>query len=68
MDNLNQGTGYMFLLLGWSLLFWQPFALQYGKRLTYLISMVGITVSHVTLQMNRRLANSAGRIDMVAVR
>ncbi|KAF2474854.1 MFS general substrate transporter [Lindgomyces ingoldianus] len=32
LNDLNQGTGYMFLFFGWGCLVWQPLALQYGKR------------------------------------
>ncbi|CAL3965667.1 unnamed protein product [Diplocarpon coronariae] len=32
LNDLNAGTGYMFLLFGWGCVFWQAVALQWGKR------------------------------------
>lgn len=40
LNDLNSGTGYMFLAFGWGCLFWQPLALQYGKRPVYLFSIL----------------------------
>ncbi|KAL3441120.1 major facilitator superfamily domain-containing protein [Aspergillus insuetus] len=40
-SDLNSGTGYMFLLLGWGCPVWQAFAVQYGKRPVYLITLAG---------------------------
>lgn len=41
LDELNRGTGFVFLLAGWGNLIWQPFALTYGRRPTYLLSILG---------------------------
>ncbi|KAH3900728.1 related to transporter protein HOL1 [Saccharomycodes ludwigii] len=40
LDQLNNGTGYMFLFFGIGCFIFQPLALQYGKRPVYLFSML----------------------------
>ncbi|KAL1404973.1 hypothetical protein Q8F55_008586 [Vanrija albida] len=41
LGDLNAGTGYMFLLLGWGGILTQPFAQTFGKRPTFIISQLG---------------------------
>ncbi|CAH0044828.1 unnamed protein product [Clonostachys solani] len=40
LTDINNGTGIMFLFYGWGCVLWQAVALQYGKRPTYLFSLV----------------------------
>lgn len=41
LTQLNLGTGFIFLLAGWSNLFWQPLALSIGRRPVFLLSLLG---------------------------
>lgn len=38
---LNNGTGFLFLLAGWANLVWQPMALTFGRRPIFLLSILG---------------------------
>lgn len=41
LANINTGTGLQYLFLGWMNVFWQPIAINYGRRPVLLISMIG---------------------------
>lgn len=47
LADLNAGTGYMFLAFGWSCLFWQPLASQYGKRPVFLLTVLATSMIQV---------------------
>ncbi|KAH0031663.1 major facilitator superfamily transporter, partial [Aureobasidium melanogenum] len=53
ITTINRGTGVMFLLYGWSTVFWQAVALQYGKRPIYLFSSAASVVVMAVAPMCR---------------
>ncbi|KAF4124953.1 LOW QUALITY PROTEIN: (MFS) transporter [Geosmithia morbida] len=63
VDDLNRGTGYMFLTFGWGCLVWQPMAQRMGKRPTYLLSLLATMVrlsASPPLSSSRRVPSSTG--------
>lgn len=54
LADMNTGTGYMFLTLGWGNLIWQPLAQKFGKRVVYLSSLLGTMVSRSHLPIKHK--------------
>ncbi|KAK0391796.1 hypothetical protein NLU13_1295 [Sarocladium strictum] len=53
LQDINNGTGIMFLFYGWGCVFWQAIALQYGKRPVYLFTLLAAVVILATAPMCR---------------
>ncbi|KIK50273.1 hypothetical protein GYMLUDRAFT_209250 [Collybiopsis luxurians FD-317 M1] len=53
LDQLNAGTGYMFLFFGLGCLVWQPVACKWGKRPVYLLSLLGTLATCVWVPYTR---------------
>jgi MFS family permease len=59
---LNTGTGFLFLMAGWSNLIWQPLALTFGRRPIILLSLVGcVAVTEWTAWIDRYSPWAAAR-------
>jgi MFS family permease len=49
ISQLNTGTGFLFLMAGWTNLIWQPLAFTFGRRPVILLSLLGcIAISEWT--------------------
>ncbi|ETN43078.1 uncharacterized protein HMPREF1541_02236 [Cyphellophora europaea CBS 101466] len=63
LTQLNLGTAFVFLLAGWGNLLFQPMALAYGRRPTYLLSLAGcIAISEWTAWVDSFGSWAAARI------
>lgn len=59
---LNTGTGFLFLMAGWSNIIWQPLALTFGRRPVILLSLLGcVAISEWTAWIDRYSAWAAAR-------
>jgi MFS family permease len=59
---LNTGTGFLFLMAGWTNIFWQPMALTFGRRPIILLSLLGcIAVSEWTAWISHYPSWAAAR-------
>ncbi|EED19206.1 conserved hypothetical protein [Talaromyces stipitatus ATCC 10500] len=62
IGQLNNGTGYLFLLAGWTNIIWQPLALTFGRRPIILMSLLFcVAVSEWTAWIDSYPAWAAAR-------
>ena len=59
---LNNGTGYLFLMAGWTNIIWQPLALTFGRRPIILTSLLFcVAISEWTAWIDRYPSWAAGK-------
>jgi MFS family permease len=62
LAELVNGTGFLFLLAGWSNLIWQPLALTFGRRPILILSLLGcVAISEWTAWVDKYPAWAAAR-------